>query len=111
MDNVKNSISGVTASAITDTNAVELIPAQGGETAVHITALTVTNSDASVGTEVQLLNGATVRWTGFASSAGGGFTLTFPSPLKGAANTAWSVKAVTTSAEVLASVAGYKSIL
>jgi hypothetical protein len=108
----ENLLSGATA-VITTTGSTEVIAAQAASTRIYVTSLTVVNSDASVGTVVALTDGSggTVLHRGYAAAAGGGYTITFPTPLRGSAATALHAICATTSAEVYVSASGYKSLL
>lgn len=75
----------------------------------YITDVAVSNQAAAVDTDVQLLDGSTVKWNCPAARQGGGCTQTFRTPLRGSPNTTWSCKAVGTGASVTCSVAGYKA--
>jgi hypothetical protein len=85
-----------------------------------VTALLITNSDATVGTNVQILGGTgtvcgtggSVLWEGYAAPAGGGFSIgNGQGPLftTAAVSNDICVKAVTTSAEVYWSIKGYRT--
>jgi hypothetical protein len=50
-----------------------------------------------------------VIWRGYALAAGGGATITFPTPLKGTANTAINGAAVTTGSNIYFSASGFKA--
>lgn len=75
----------------------------------YITDITVANSSASVDTDVQLLDGSTVRWVGPAAHAEGGYSHPFITPLRGSANGTWNCKDLTTGASVTCSVGGYRA--
>lgn len=77
---VASFISGVT-SVMTGTSSVQVLaPAAGGQRN-YITNVLVTNAAAS-GTTVQLIDGGTVIYVGYAAPSGGGFSATFPTPLR-----------------------------
>jgi hypothetical protein len=106
--NPENFTDGTTA-AITDTTTTSVIAAQGAGIRTYITQITVTNSHATVGTFVKITDGAsTIKHEGYAAAAGGGYTASFPTPLRCTANTAVNAICVTTGANVIASVSGYK---
>lgn len=107
--NPENFVMGTTA-AITDTTSTSTIASAGGSLRNYITSIIVTNSHATVGTFVKILDGATIIWEGYAQPLGGGFTQSFPVPLRGTAATAVNTQCVTTGANVIASVAGYKGL-
>lgn len=100
-------ISGST-NAITDTTSTSVIAAAGADVRNYITSILVTNSHATVSTFVKILDGTTTLWQGYALAAGGGFSVTFPVPLRGTANTAINAKCVTTGSNVIVNCAGYK---
>lgn len=75
----------------------------------YVTSFTAGNSHASVDTDVQLLDGTTVKWVCPAAHGEGGCAITFPNPLRGSANGTWNCKTVTTGASVTCSISGYKS--
>lgn len=75
----------------------------------YITDLTVSNSHASVDTDVELLNGSTIKWVCPAAHAGGGCTKSFATPLRGTVGSSWSCKSVTTGASIRCQVGGYFS--
>ena len=103
-------ISAVTAKIEVDT-VIALFASAGGSLRNYVTSLLVTNSDATVGTLVEIRDGTTtVLWRGYAAPAGGGFACTFPVPLKGTAATAINVYCMTASAEVYISGAGYTAL-
>lgn len=107
--NPENFVNGTT-SAITDTTSTQAIAAQGAGVRTYITSITITNSHATVGTFVKVLDGSTIAWEGYCAAAGGGFCISLPVPLRGTANTAVNIQPVTTGANVIASVAGYKGV-
>lgn len=107
--NPENFVNGTTA-ALTDTTSTSLIASAGGSLRNYVTDLTVTNSHATVGTFVKILDGATIIWEGYAASAGGGFAKSFSVPLRGTAATAVNAQCVTTGANVIVSASGYKGV-
>jgi hypothetical protein len=67
------------------------------------------NSNATA-TEIQILDGTTVIWKGYASaSMAMPANITFDQPLRGTAATALNVNAVTTGANVYINVQGYQA--
>lgn len=104
----ENFIQGVTA-AITGTSDTSVLAAAGAGVRNYVTSLTVTNSHATVGTVVELKDGTTVIHRAYAAPAGGGFTVQFPTPLKGTANTAINAANVTTGSNTYVSASGYKA--
>lgn len=100
------------AGAIADTTAVELKAAVTGKRN-YLCALQLSNTDATVGTIVQILSASTVLWQFYmsaqiAATAGNpGVPIVFPVPLRSATGEALNVKCVTNSAEVYANAQGY----
>jgi hypothetical protein len=107
--NPENFVNGTTA-AITDTTSTQIIASAGGSLRNYITSVIVTNSHATVGTFVKILDGSTILWEGYAAAVGGGFTTSFPVPLRGTAATAVNCQPVTTGANVICSAQGYKGL-
>lgn len=99
-------VNGTTA-AITDTTSTSIIASAGGSIRNCVSAVIVTNSHATVGTFVKILDGSTIIWEGYAAAAGGGFSSSFAIPLRGTAATAVNCQPVTTGANVICSAAGY----
>lgn len=99
---------GRNAALITNTTSTALIAAGGAGVIYVITAITVSNGSATVGTEVNILDGTTVVWSGPAALGFGGYTVTFPDGLVCTANTAINAQCVTTGASVRACVSGHK---
>lgn len=107
--NPENFENGTTA-AITDTTSTSIIASAGGSLRHYVTDCMVTNSHATVGTYVQILDGSTVLDSGFAAPVGGGFSRTYPVPRRGTAATALNCQATTTGANFKCSCGGYKGI-
>lgn len=99
-------VSGKTAS-ITGTSDTQVIPAPTGGLKLLINQILVTNGHASVGTYVNIKDGTTILYTGYAAAAGGGFSLNFPTPL--VVSGALNVANETTGSDVRVSASGYKS--
>ncbi len=79
------------------------------EGAYVVTAISVTNAHATVSTKVEILDGETVKWKGYAVAAGGGFVISDPNGLfVGTKNTKLNGKCATTGADVDISVSAYK---
>ena len=105
----ENLVQGATA-AITGTASTEVIAAGGAGVRNYITSLTVINSHATVSTVVELRDGAsTVIHRGYALAAGGGYTITFPTPLRGSTATAVNAFNITTASNVYVSASGYRA--
>jgi hypothetical protein len=107
---VGRSVSGVTASDITDTTSTSIIAAQGASVRTYLTNVIITNSDATVGTDVIVLDGATRRLVCTAAANNGGCSVALPFALRGTANTAWNCQPVTTSAQVNCTFVGYTAV-
>lgn len=112
---VQNSLSGTrfrgrNASLITNTTSTSLIAAAGSGISYVITAITVMNSHASTSTEVYILDGSTVVWSGPAGAGMGGYSISFPDGLVCTANTAINAQCGTTGASIRACVAGHTII-
>lgn len=103
-----NEIRGYVES-ITNNTAQDVIAAQTGAYS-YVNAILVTNSHATVGTIVRIQDGAgVVLWSGYAAPVNGGYTVTFPTPLKSSTtNTKIQAICVTTGANVTVSVSGFK---
>ena len=99
-------IRGVTA-AITTTANTSVIAAQGAGVRIYVTQILVTNESSGIGTVVEIKDGTTVMYRGFAAKAGGGFSLTFPVPLRLTANTALQAANITTGSSTYVSASGY----
>mgnify|MGYP001577782010 CR=1 FL=1 len=97
----ENFTNGVTA-AITTTTSTSVIGAAGAGIRLYITSLLVTNSHATVSTQVDIQDGSggTVLHRGYALSAGGGWSITFPTPLRTTANTGLFAACITTGSNV-----------
>lgn len=104
----ENFTDGVT-DAITGTTDTAVIAAPGAGIRLYITSILVTNSHATVGTVVELKDGTTVKYRGHAASAGGGFSCSFPTPIRLTANTAFNAANVTTGSNTYVSATGYKA--
>ena len=109
--NPENFISGVISSAMTGTTSTSLIAAPASGLRNYITQITVSNTHATVGTnlEIQDGNGGATYYIIPAAAVYGGATLTFPTPLKQPTTaTAVYVKNTTTGASTFCSASGYK---
>lgn len=111
--NPENFISGAITSAMTGTTSTSLIASPGGSLRNYITQVTVSNSHATVGTDVVLQDGSggTTLYTIPAAAVYGGAVLTFPVPLRQPTTaTALFAANVTTGASVKISASGYKGV-
>lgn len=100
-----------TSGAITGTTSTQVIASQGASTKIYVTSLLVTNSHATVGTLVTIQDDAAspvVLFAGYAASAGGGFSITFPTPIPTTANQKLMAVCGTTGTNVYVSAAGFK---
>lgn len=106
----ENLISAATA-AITNTTSTSVLAAAGAGVRNYVTSVLVTNSHATVGTLVTITDGSggTTLYAGYAAPVGGGFALSFPTPLRGSANTAIHAVCGTTGSNTYVSASGYKS--
>jgi hypothetical protein len=99
--------SGVNASPITDTTSTQIVAA--GSTGVfhYLSTITIANAHASVGTLVDVYDGAALKWTCPASPNFGGCVVAFNPPLRLTAATAINCKPRTTGASVTCSFSGF----
>jgi hypothetical protein len=104
--------SGITPLATTTSTAVKAAGAAGVRN--YMTGLQLYNNGSATATNVSILDGATVIWTGFLP----GFTTTdqaipmeviFPTPLRGTAATAMNIQCGTTAASVFWNAQGYQA--
>ena len=105
-------VSGVISSAMTATTSTSLIAAPGAGLYNYITQVTVSNSHATVGTDMLLQdgNGGTTLYVIPAAANYGGASISFNPPLKQpTANTALYIVNVTTGSNTKASASGYKA--
>jgi hypothetical protein len=103
-----NSVSGVTA-ALTTTTAAAVLPAPGASLRNYISNIVVSNSHATVGTDVEIRDGTTVIYVIPAAAVYGGAAMSFPVPLRQpTANAAINAACSVTGASVRVSASGYK---
>lgn len=111
--NPENFVSGAITSAMTGTTSTSLIAAPASGLRNYITQITVSNSHATVGTDVVIQdgNGGTTLYTIPAAAVYGGAVLTFPVPLRQPTTaTAIYCANVTTGASTKVSASGYKGV-
>lgn len=111
--NPENFVSGAITSAMTGTTSTSLIAAPAAGLRNYITQITVSNSHATVGTDIIIQDGSggTTLYTAPAAAVYGGAALTFPTPLRQPTTaTAIYVANVTTGASTKVSASGYKGI-
>lgn len=104
-------VSGVTA-AMTGTSSTSLLAAPGASLRNYVTTLVVSNSHATVNTDVLIQDGSggTTLMVIPAAALYGGSTITLPTPLRQpTANTALFCANVTTGASTRVTAVGYKS--
>jgi hypothetical protein len=109
---VANLVNGAITTAMTGTTTTSLLAAPGASLHNMITQVTVSNSHATVGTDIVLQDGSggTAFYTIPAAANYGGATITFNPPLRQpTANTAMFVANVTTGASTKASANGFKA--
>lgn len=103
-------VSGAITTAMTGTTSVSLIGAPGGGLRNYITQITVSNSHATVGTDVIIQDGSggTTLYTIPAAAVYGGSVVTFPAPLRQPTTaTAIFCANVTTGASTKVSASGF----
>ncbi len=111
--NPANFVSGAITSAMTGTTSTSLIAAPASGLRNYITQITVSNSHATVGTDVVIQDGSggTTLYTIPAAPAYGGAVLTFPTPLRQPTTaTAIFCANVTTGSSIKVSASGYKGV-
>jgi len=111
--NPENFVSGTITSAMTGTTSTSLVAAPAAGLRNYITQCTVSNSHATVGTDMILQDGSggTTLYVIPAAPAFGGATLTFPTPLRQPTTaTALFIANVTTGSNTKASCSGYKGV-
>ena len=109
--NPENFVSGAITSAMTGTTSTSLIAAPAAGLRNYITQITVSNSHATVGTDVIIQDGSggTTLYVIPAAAVYGGATLTFPTPLRQPTTaTAIYCANVTTGSSIKVSASGYK---
>ena len=107
-----NYVSGAITTAMTGTTSTSLIAAPAAGLHNYITQITVSNSHATVGTDVIIQDGSggTTLYVIPAAAVYGGAAISFPTPLRQpTAATAIYCANVTTGASVKVSASGYKS--
>jgi hypothetical protein len=111
--NPENFVSGAITTAMTATTSTSLIASPGAGLRNYITQITVSNSHATVGTDVAIQDGSggTVLYTIPAAAVYGGGAITFPTPLRQpTVATALFCVNVTTGASTKVSASGYKGV-
>ncbi len=112
MVNNANMVSGCISTAMTGTTSTSLVAAPGASLRNYITNITVSNSHATVGTDIEIQDGSggTVLYVIPASAVFGGASVSFPIPLRQpTTNTALFAKNVTTGSNTKVSASGFKA--
>jgi hypothetical protein len=82
---------------------------------IYVTSITCSNSSATVATNLNFKDATTVIAVGgvsqMAAGAGGSFTATFPTPLRGTSNTAFNFNTAVSVTSVICCAAGYISTI
>lgn len=104
--NPENFFKGV-SSTITGTAAVSVIGAAGSGLRNYITAVKVTNA-AATATIVDIKDGADILDTGYAAASGGGWSSSFPVPLRPGTTNAPIEVVSRSQASILVQISGYK---
>lgn len=110
--NPENFVSGAITSAMTGTTSTSLIAAPASGLRNYITQITVSNSHATVGTDVIIQdgNGGTTLYTIPAAALYGGAVINFPVPLRQPTTaTAIYCANVTTGSSIKVSASGFKA--
>jgi len=100
-------VDGAVAAAMTGTADTQVVAAPGAGLRNYITQVTITNDHATVGTVVNLKTAVTTRYKVFAAAAGGGASITLPSPIRCGVNEAFNAANVTTGSSVYVSASGF----
>lgn len=111
--NPENFVSGAITSAMTGTTTTSLIAAPAAGLRNYITQITVSNSHATVGTDIIIQDGSggTTLYTIPAAAVYGGAVVVFPTPLRQPTTaTAIFCANVTTGASTKVSASGYKGV-
>jgi hypothetical protein len=109
--NPENFVSGAITSAMTGTTSTSLVGAPASGLRNYITQITVSNSHATVGTDIIIQDGSggTTLYVIPAAAAFGGAVITFPTPLRQPTTaTALYCANVTTGSNTKVSASGYK---
>lgn len=107
-----NSVSGAITTAMTSTTSTSLIAAPAAGLRIYITQITVSNSHATVGTDVIIQDGSggATLYTIPAAAVYGGAAISFPMPLRQPTMaTAIYCANVTTGASTKVSASGFKA--
>lgn len=105
--NRTDGFAGTNETDIAGTAAVEIVAAGATGVRHYVETLIVANSHPTIGTIVQLLDGATVKAQCPAGPGYGGCVVNFPTPIRGTAATGLSCKNLTTGAAVRCTLTGF----
>lgn len=111
--NPENFVSGAISAAMTGTTSTSLVAAPAAGLRNYITQITVSNSHATVGTDILIQDGSggTTLYVIPAAAVFGGATITFPTPLRQPTTaTALFCANVTTGSNTKVSASGYKGV-
>lgn len=103
-----NHVQGITA-AMTGTASTSVIASAGASVRNYITNLTLTNTHATVGTEIQILDGSTVLDRIYVPALTT-ISKAYAVPLKGTAATAVNAQNVTTGSNTYVQATGFKAL-
>lgn len=109
--NPENIVNGVISSAMTATTSTSLVPAPAAGLRNYVTSITVSNSHATVGTDILIQDGSggTTLWVIPAAAVYGGAAVTFPVAIRQPTTaTALFAQNVTTGSNTKVSAQGYK---
>lgn len=101
------STSGVTA-AMTGTASTVILSSGATGVNTYVTHLSCFNSHATVGTVINIKNGNVLKYTGYATAAGGGWSSSFPTPINpnGTASE-WTATNATTGSNTYCDMTGF----
>lgn len=106
--NRSDQVDGTTTTPMTSTTITEIISASSGSKRTYIELIVCSNSHSTVGTDIEIRNGTTVRAYCPASPAYGGCVMPFQTPMRGEVDTAWNAKNVTTGASTRCTFSGFQ---
>ncbi len=107
-----NSLTSGSTSSMIGTTTTQIIASPGAPLTNYITNILATNGHATQGTYIRIQDGSggTTIYEGYAAAAGGGFSVSFPAPLKQPSSVAglFAVN-VTTGSNTIVSASGFKA--
>lgn len=101
-------VSGVT-SVMTGTTSVLVLTAPPATQRNYVTQILVTNA-AAAGTFVNIVDNGQVIYSGYAAASGGGFSASFPTPLKQSTSVLALYAASSVQSSVVVAMSGYTTI-